>query len=321
MTERERLRTLGLYYSRVTRNRQKSIESYAALVDKYPADDAAHNGLAIQYFYMLDFQSALKEGRVVLDIYPGSVMGRSNYALYAMYASDFETAVAEAEKVRELDPTYFKAWLPVAMKAMSENNYDMANDAYRNMTETGARGASTASLGLADVAIFSGQFETARDILVEGIAVDEETGNNYGAAAKYMALTEALQGLGQAEAAMDALQKGLALTSRESSTVPAAIWPTSGCFGFTWAGPISKWVLSSKRWTSSSPLAIGKARPAQYSWMTCLLSDTWQVCRTGWDALRKNWACNQLQPKIMPLLSLAGRAATRWQMMPAQPPN
>lgn len=223
MTERERLRTLGLYYSRVTRNRQKSIESYATLVDKYPADDAAHNGLAIQYFYTLDFQSALKEGRVVLDIYPGSVMGRSNYALYAMYASDFETAVAEAEKVRELDPTYFKAWLPVAMKAMSENNYDMANDAYRSMTETGARGASTASLGLADVAIFSGKFETARDILVEGIAADEENGNDYGAAAKYMALAEALQGLGQADEAMDALQKGLALTSRESSTVPAAI--------------------------------------------------------------------------------------------------
>ena len=32
MTERERLRTLGLYYSRVTRNREKAIESYTALV-------------------------------------------------------------------------------------------------------------------------------------------------------------------------------------------------------------------------------------------------------------------------------------------------
>ena len=50
MTERERLRTLGLYYSRVTRNREKAIETYTDLVEKYPADDAAHNGLAIQYF-------------------------------------------------------------------------------------------------------------------------------------------------------------------------------------------------------------------------------------------------------------------------------
>ena len=81
-------------------------------MSKYPADDTAHNGLAVQYFYTLNFKAALDEGAVLLDIYPGSVMGRSNYALYAMYATDFATAVVEAEKVRELDPTYFKAWLP-----------------------------------------------------------------------------------------------------------------------------------------------------------------------------------------------------------------
>ena len=72
MTERERLRTLGLYYSRVSRNREKAIESYTALVEKYPADDAAHNGLAIQYFYTLDFDSALEAGGHLLDIYPSS---------------------------------------------------------------------------------------------------------------------------------------------------------------------------------------------------------------------------------------------------------
>ena len=223
MTERERLRTLGLYYSVVTRNYQKSIESYETLVQKYPADDTAHNGLAVQYFYVLDFQSALQEGSVVLDIYPNSVMGRSNYALYAMYASDFETAVAEAEKVRELDRAYFKAWLPVAMKAMSDNDYAAASDAYRNMAETGTRGASTASLGLADVSIFAGEYDKARDILIDGIAADEAAGNNYGMAAKYMALAEAFDGLGQAADAMDALKRGLALTTRESSVVPAGL--------------------------------------------------------------------------------------------------
>lgn len=223
MTERERLRTLGLYYSVVTRNYQKSIESFETLVEKYPADDTAHNGLAVQYFYALDFQQALQEGRVVLDIYPNSVMGRSNYALYAMYASDFETAVAEAEKVRELDPTYFKAWLPVAMKAMSENDYAGARDAYRNMAETGTRGASTASLGLADVAIFTGDYDEAHDILLEGIAADAESGNNYGMAAKYAALAEAFDGLGQAAAALGALEECLVLTTRESSVVPAGL--------------------------------------------------------------------------------------------------
>ncbi len=223
MTERERLRTLGLYYSEVTRNRQKSIENYKALIEKYPADDAAHNGLAIQYFYILDFENALKAGSVVLDIYPRSVMGRSNYALYAMYAGDFDTAVTAAGKVRELDPSYFKAWLPIAMKAMSESDYVAAGNAYGEMAGTGTMGASTATLGLADVAIYTGEYDKARKILTAGIAADEKVGNNYGMAAKHMALAEALNGLGHRADMLDALIKGLALNSRESSVVPAGL--------------------------------------------------------------------------------------------------
>ena len=223
MTERERLRTLGLYYSVVTRNYQKSIESYETLVEKYPADDTAHNGLAVQYFYVLDFQIALREGSVVLDIYPNSVMGRSNYALFAMYAGDFETAVGAAEKVKELDSTYFKAWLPIAMKAMSDNDHVTAQDAYGSMAKTGPRGASTATLGLADLAIFSGEYEKAITTLLEGITADEETGNRYGMASKYMALAEALGGLGQDNEATDALREGLALTKADSSVLPAAL--------------------------------------------------------------------------------------------------
>jgi len=223
MTERERLRTLGLYYSRVTRNREKAIESYRTLVEKYPADDAAQNGLAIQYFYTLDFDKALEAGGKLLEIYPNSVMGRSNYALYAMYASDFDKAVAEAEKVRELDPDYFKGWLPVAMKAMADGDPAAARQAYENMAGTGARGASTANLGIADIAIYSGQYEEARRILEQGIADDEAAGSRYVASTKYVALAEAHMNSGDRVAAVAALTSGLALSSGESRTVPAAL--------------------------------------------------------------------------------------------------
>jgi tetratricopeptide (TPR) repeat protein len=223
MTERERLRTFGLYYSVVTRNYQKSIESYETLVQKYPADDNAHNGLAVQYFYVLDFQNALREGGIVLDIYPNNVMGRSNYALYAMYAGDFETAIGAADKVKQLDPGYFKAWLPNAMKAMSDGDYIAARTAYGNMATAGARGSSTANLGLADVAIFTGDYEEASKTLKQGITADEETGNRYGMASKYMALAEALNGLGQKNEVTDALSQGLALTKADSSLLPAAL--------------------------------------------------------------------------------------------------
>ncbi len=223
MTERERLRTLGLYYSRVTRNREKAIESYTALIEKYPADDAAHNGLAIQHFYTLNFDAALEAGGKLLEIYPSSVMGRSNYALYAMYASDFETAVTEAEKVRELDPDYFKAWLPVAMKALADNDTATAAQAYDQMSGLGARGASTASLGRADAAMFEGDFDAAMALLLEGIAADEAAGSRYYAATKYIALAQAEFATGDMAAALHALSQGLEMSARDAQNVPAAL--------------------------------------------------------------------------------------------------
>ncbi|MDH3613204.1 MAG: tetratricopeptide repeat protein [Gammaproteobacteria bacterium] len=223
MTERERLRTLGLYYSRVTRNRQKSIESYRALVEKYPADDAAHNGLAIQYFYSLDFENALKAGGALLEIYPSSVMGRSNYALYAMYASDFETAVTEAKKVRDLDPTYFKAWLPVAAKALADGDIGAAKQAYDSMSQAGGRGELTSALGRADAALYSGSFEAAGEMLRQGIGQAEAAGSQYYLSTNYVALADTYVLEGDSTAAIKAVEAALAISGGLSRQVPAAL--------------------------------------------------------------------------------------------------
>lgn len=223
MTERERLRTLGLYYSIVTRNFQKAIETYETLVAKYPSDDAAHNGLAVQYFYALNFPSALREGRVLLDLYPNSVMGRSNYALYAMYASDFETATVEASKVRELDASYFKAWLPIAMNALSAGDIEATREAYRQMSEAAGRGALTATLGLADTAMFVGDFGAAIAVIRDGIAAAETAGSQYFLATHHMAMAEAQLMAGDPAAAASAVNEALAVSSGLSRQVPAAL--------------------------------------------------------------------------------------------------
>lgn len=224
MTERERLRTLGLYYSLVTRNFQKAIETYELLVEKYPADDTAHNGLAVQYFYTLDFKSALRQGAVMLDIYPNSIMGRSNYALYAMYASDFDTAVAEAAKVREQDPSYFKAWLPVAVEALASGDIGAAREAYNNMMPAGVRGELTGQLGLADAAIYAGDFNGARDLYAAGVELAEAAGSQYYLATMRMGLAEAMRWIGSDKAdVIAAVGSALETSGGLSRQVPAAL--------------------------------------------------------------------------------------------------
>jgi len=223
MTERERLRTQGMYYWGVTRNTPKAIETYETLVDKYPADIGGRNNLAVQYFLALDFDAALEQGGLAVEIYPDNPVPRSNYALYAMYSSDFDTALMEATKVRDIDPGYFKAWLPIAMNALSSGDFASARSAYQSMAETGKRGASTASLGLADVESFAGNADAAREILTNGIAADEAMNNKYGLAVKQMALADVLLELGEIEAATDLARRGLETVRAPATMVPAAL--------------------------------------------------------------------------------------------------
>ena len=223
MTERERLRTLGLYYSIVTRNYDKAIETYQSLVEKYPADDSAHNGLAVQYFYTLQFDAALQQGAKLLDIYPSSVMGRSNYALYAMYAGDFETAAEQAAKVREQDAAYFKAWLPVAMQALADSDVGAAKAAYGSMRTAGVRGEMTADLGIADTALYAGAPDDARKSLGDGIDRATSAGSQYFLATMKMALAESWLLSGDAGRAREEAAQALSVSGGLSRQVPAAI--------------------------------------------------------------------------------------------------
>ncbi len=223
MTERERLRTQGIYYWGVTRNFKKAIETYETLVEKYPADFVGRNNLAVVKFFALDYEGAKEEGGRAVEIYPNNAITRSNYALYAMYSSDFEKAVLEAQKTRELDPTWFASWLPVAMQALSQGNFDAARAAYEEMSRTSARGASTASLGLADMELYADRFEAAEEILLGGIAADEAIKNIYGRAVKLLAFAEARLGQGDPEASLEAVAKGLDLLENDATLVPAAL--------------------------------------------------------------------------------------------------
>ena len=223
MTERERLRTLGLYYSTVTRSYDKAIETYQQLVEKYPADDAAHNNLAVLHFFTLDFDAALEAGGKVLDIYPEYPIYRGNQGLYAMYAGEMEVAVAIMEDLLQSDPGYFKGWLPIAMKSLRDRDIEAARNAYANMADAGTDGVPTSLLGLADTEIFAGNFADARSVLEAGIDADIKAGSQYVAAAKIMAIADAYAAEGNVESAADEADRALAVSRNEPWVIGAAL--------------------------------------------------------------------------------------------------
>jgi tetratricopeptide (TPR) repeat protein len=223
MTERERYRTLGLYYSVVSLNYEKAIDNYSQLAKLYPADGAAHNNLAISYFMTLNFSAAREEGKRLLEMYPEDIQFRANYALYAMYASDLKTAVEEAGKVLKADPTYYLAYLPVAMQAMSIPDLLAARQVYERAATQGDSAASLAAIGLADVALYDGKATDAENILPDAIAKDQASGNEQGVASKRAALARAYLLQGKRSQALEVLQELTAKAATNAEWVPAAL--------------------------------------------------------------------------------------------------
>ncbi len=224
MTERERLRTLGLYYVSVTGNFENAVQSFSELVEKYPADAAGHNNLAVAAFYTRDFETASIEGRRIMEIYPASELYQSNFALYAMYSGDFDSGAEVANKLIAVNPAWGAAYLPVAVAAMAAGDFDAARNAYEKMSEATASHlqGSIARLGLADLAIYSGQFQQAQELLKSGIELDLTAENQAAAAAKQIALAETLAAAGNLPAASTAAAKALEMSSQDSVRIAAA---------------------------------------------------------------------------------------------------
>jgi tetratricopeptide (TPR) repeat protein len=223
MTERERYRTLGLYYVAVTGDFQKGIESYQALVDKFPADNMGYNNLAVAYFMTLDFTNALAAATKGLEIYPTNKLVMSNRALLAMYASDLPHGADYAEELLALDDAMVLAWIPIAMSKLAENDLAGAREAYQNMAKVSRLGDSIATLGLADMLLYSKEYEAAAVLLDSGINKDREANKTAQLATKYIALAEAKRGLGDTAGIREALQEGLAVREGEARLVPAAL--------------------------------------------------------------------------------------------------
>jgi tetratricopeptide (TPR) repeat protein len=222
MTRREQYRTLGVYYTLVSRNYTKAIENYELLVENYPADAVGRNNLAVAYFLTRDFDKAMLEGERILELYPGNPAFRSNYALYAMYAGDFDKAREQSTLLLESDAGYYKAWLPQAMAELASGNNEGARKAYQEMRQAGPAAASLAGTGLADVALYEGRYREAIEELAGFIAEDEAAGNNFGLVKKLLALAEAHLGLGEKEAALEVIDRVLEMSSRRTDQIAAA---------------------------------------------------------------------------------------------------
>jgi tetratricopeptide (TPR) repeat protein/predicted Ser/Thr protein kinase len=216
MTERERYRIRGLYYA-ITENTQKCVEEYSALIKQYPADNIGHENLAACYSYLHDMPQALEEARQAVRIAPRDLLARNNLSLYACFAGDFQTCEHEGREVQKLNASDEDGFLLVAHAQLAQEQLSPAAQTYQELEKLSPRGASLASSGLANLALYEGKYREAIQILERGIAADVAAKELDQAADKLAMLADAQLTRGDEPAAIAAAGKALA-TSQSAKT-------------------------------------------------------------------------------------------------------
>lgn len=217
MSDREKYRTRGSYYL-MTGNADKAVDELGQLVKQFPSDSAGVANLAFAYFLRRDMKSALEEGRHAIEIYPKSVPQLNNLGLYAMYAGDFDEALKEQKKVLELNPAFAKAYVGTATSELAQGRLEEAKATYQKLESVSPQGASVASAGLADLALYEGRLDDAISILEKGAAADFDNKSPDAAAWKLVTLAHAQLLSGKAGPARAALEKALG-ASQETSVM------------------------------------------------------------------------------------------------------
>jgi tetratricopeptide (TPR) repeat protein/predicted Ser/Thr protein kinase len=214
MNEVEKHRTRGGYYL-FKQNFKRAEEEYKALVERDPSDDLGHMNLALAYFFGHKMPEAYEEGLKAVELAPDVFDNRYNQSWYALASGNFDRAREEAHKTLELDPAYPKAFIALALVELAQGRDEEAKEIYRKAEATDSTGASYASTGVADLAVYEGRLEEAVAGLKKSVAADIGKKSEYLAADKALIMAHALLLQGKKVQAVEAAGKAMSLSGHE----------------------------------------------------------------------------------------------------------
>jgi eukaryotic-like serine/threonine-protein kinase len=216
MSEREKYRTLGIYYLSFVRNYSQAIETLRKDVYLFPADESAYNNLSLAYAFTGNIPEALAASKHTVEIAPNDLQDRANYAGFSMLAGNFDTAISDVERVLKTNPSFEEAYLPLALSTLARGDVKGARAVYARMEQASPSARSLARMGQADLELYLGRYREALEILQPALEADRKD-NNYGEVAhKLVASAEAHLALGQKAKAVEEARKAAGAAPVES---------------------------------------------------------------------------------------------------------
>jgi tetratricopeptide (TPR) repeat protein len=139
--------------------------------------------------------------------------------VYANYASDFQTGEKEARAVRQPD---VYPLLALAFAQIGQGHLPEAVGTYQQLSNVNALGASFATSGLADLALYEGRFSEAVRILEVGALDDLSAKSPDRAARKFVSIAYVQSLRRQKTAVIAAVEKALAISKTVQTRFLAA---------------------------------------------------------------------------------------------------
>jgi len=165
---------------------------------------------------------ALEHVQKAVELFPKDVYGHYNLSWYAIAAGNFELGREEANKVLELDPSFEKAYICLALSELTQEMPAEAAENYLKLKTLSSWGSSLGTIGLADIALYEGRLNDAKEMLERGIDVDLENKRNDLAGDKMVMLAHAHLLLGQNDLALKAADQAIAIYKELNVSVPVA---------------------------------------------------------------------------------------------------
>ena len=208
MTERERYRSRGMYYS-FTGDWHNCVQEYTQLVTHFPADRVGQWNLGSCYAQLRNAPKALEAAQHAVRLSRG-VAQRLNLSFISSFAGDFAAGEKAARAGLAINPSAAQGFLVLAEAELGEGEIDKATESYHQLEKIGPLPASTATAGLADLAAYQGKYAEAATILRNGAAADVAAKNTDNAARKFAALGNVEELQGKRAAAVSDMSKALA---------------------------------------------------------------------------------------------------------------
>jgi serine/threonine protein kinase/tetratricopeptide (TPR) repeat protein len=221
VSERERLYITEKYYTYITGEIDKTIDTLQTWARLYPDDFIPHNNLSLNYKLLGRYEESVKEALEAVRLSPNSVSARDNLVSSFIGLGRMDEAEQAAKEIERINPDAFAAHYTKYFFAFLRGDQTVMNREVEWVRGRMEEGEFLPVLGF--TAMYSGKLKQAEQYHQRAIETLKAQGAKENAARQHIALAGNLVLFGRCEQATRNTKEALALSSGQMIVANAAI--------------------------------------------------------------------------------------------------